>query len=353
MSSLKQWLEHQHQQLPLGLWLDLSIKTMRIDEAIKNEEYFTAQNLLPTLYATIESSRLPQWQVFAQSIEASLLLAATGDLNKVMSICMRALTTAEKLTGKHDQALRLSVHLLMIRCWMKIDEVGYAPAVLSVGEESLEKTSARDWRFWFLISNAWALWAMKRQEEANHALSEALSIQPDWITRADDLEGQAYISYRLRRQADAADIYKQAAKQFDEAGLIYGATRCRLNRALCLYEIGQHEPSLEIIDRVLPRAAQLINPHYKSLAYCIQGRNALATQDYQNAVDSLGKSLAVYEGRGWLRDEAQITIERLEAMHGLGTLEEWEETVDLARKRLSKLRSTDLQTRLNRLLADK
>ncbi len=346
MSSLGRWLETQRCQLPLPVWLDLSLGVARLDGLVKREEFSAAELQLSGLYSLIRKHDLQEWQVFVQLMEGSLVLAATSNLNRVMDIGMRALSTAERVTGTHSHALRLGARLLVTRCWLKIDEVGYAREALAVGEDTLTGNDLGEWEFWFLASNAWALWALGRQEEANAVLASMLVKRPVWTNKADEFEGRAYIAYRMRRQAEAAGYYKQAAAYFEADGLLYSATRCRLNRALCLLEVGEHEASLGLLEETLPRTHHLSNPHYRGLGHCFRGRNALALHDYERAVEDLNQALTLYKGRGWLRDEAQMSIERLEAMRALGGHSDWEEAAGCARQCVSRLRSTDLQPRL-------
>lgn len=352
MSSLQRWLEIQRHKLGLSLWLELSLCVARLDTLIKRESFTAAEHLLPEVYGLIAQHGLADWRVFVQLMESSLALVAGGNLKQVMDIAMQALTTAEKLPGAHDHALRLGARLMLIRCWLKTDDVGYAADALAVGEESLSQNNAGDWRFWFLASNAWALWAMKRQEEANALLRVLLADLPRWASTADEIEGRGYIAYRMQRQAESAQYYREAAARFEAEGLVYGATRCQLNRALCLYETGDHDESMRLLEQTLPRTLRLTNPHYQSLAYCFRGRNFLATQDYERADDDLGRALAFFEGRGWLRDQAQIAIERLEAMKAMGNHPEWEQVAGKARRHVARLRSTDLQPRLAMVLGE-
>jgi tetratricopeptide (TPR) repeat protein len=302
------------------------------------------------VYQAIQHYDVPGWRVFVQLMEGSLVLISHGDLNRALDIAIQALTTAESLADSHSMALRLGARLLVLRCWLKVDEVGYAQDVLSVVDDVLDEYDLGTWAYWFWANKAWALWALGRHDEADVILDQMLVALPAWTRMADAHEGRAYIAYRLRRQAESVRLYTLAGLAFEEAGLRYGATRCLLNRALCLHELGEHAHALIVLAEALPRALDLANPHYLALAHCFRGRCELALGRYQVAADELTAALRLYERRGWLRDEAVMAIERLDALDVLGRGEGWAEAVAYAKARVALLRSCDLQPRLAALI---
>ncbi len=355
MNGLDDWFAAQREQLDASVWLDLTLRTARLD-ALVSAEYFTAAHRsLPGLYALIDRYQLPEWRVFVQLTEGALVLASTGHVSRAIDIAMQALTIVEALPGCQHMPLKLAARLGVMRCWLKIDEVGYAPEVLAIGEDALHSGAAGEWGYWFRATTAWALWALGRQDEADAALAEMLSDLPRLAAHADLLEGRAYIAYRMRRLAQAAEFYASAALAFDSDGLHHSTFRCQLNRALCLHEMGEYADSGALLDHLLRRIQSLNAQHYLGLAYCFRGRNALAVGDCESALHDLNHSLFLYEGRGWLRDEAQICLDRLEAMRYLDlhvgdNLARWNEAVADAQTALSRLKSTDLQVRLDLIL---
>src|SRR5437868_6527539 len=124
MTSLDDWYAAQRDHLELGLWLDLALRVARVDAMISAEHFSEADGSLPGLYDIIREHDLPDWRVFVQLMEGSLILSSTGNLNKAMDVSIQALTTAEKLPGTHNHALRLGARLTLMRCWLKVDEVG-------------------------------------------------------------------------------------------------------------------------------------------------------------------------------------------------------------------------------------
>jgi tetratricopeptide (TPR) repeat protein len=352
MTSLDEWYAAQREHLDMGLWLDLALRVARVDAMISAEYFSSAENALPPLYDIIRQHDLPDWRVFIQLMESSLILGATGNLNRAMDVAIQALSAAEKLPGTHNHALRLGARLTVMRCWLKVDEVGYAEDVLKIGRHTLVEGTAGDWTYWFNASNAWALWALDRQEEANKLLMEMLADLPTVARKADYLEGQAYIAYRMRRQSEAAAFYGEAAAAFTKEELHYSAARCLLNKALCLYEAGEHALSGILLEQMMSRVRTLNTPHYAGLAYCFRGRNALAVGDYETALSDLTRAHSLYEGRGWLRDEAQICIERLEAMRALGGSSKWDGAAEKARLAVARLRSRDFLPRLAEVLGE-
>jgi hypothetical protein len=71
-----------------------------------------------------------------------------------------------------------------------------------------------------------------------------------------------------------------------------------------------------------------------------------------DALEHLDQAFDLYNGRGWLRDEAQIAVERVEALACLDESDttRWNDAVELAYNRVRKLPSNDLQERLHRTL---
>lgn len=352
MTSLDDWYAAQRDHLDLGLWLDLALRVARVDAMISAEYFSAAESALPGLYDIIKQHNLPDWRVFVQLMEGSLILSSTGNLNKAMDIAIQALAAAERLPGAHNHALRLGSRLTVMRCWLKIDEVGYAADVLAIGEDAIKEGTAGDWTYWFNASMAWALWALNRQEEANKLLTEMLADLPNVARKADHLEGQAYIAYRMSRPTEAAALYGEAAVVFTKEGLHYSAARCMLNKALCLYEAAEYAAAGVLLDQIMGRIRNLNTPHYSGLVYCFRGRTSLAIGDYDAALSDLTRSLSLYDSRGWLRDEAQICIERLEAMRGMGGHSKWDESAEQARQAVARLKSADLRPRLAAVLGE-
>ena len=352
MSTLYDWYVSQRDQLNRQVWLELSLRVSHLDSLVNSEAFTRANQTLSGVYGAIQHYEAPGWRVFVQLMEGSLVLISDGDLNRALDIGIQALTTAESLTDAHSLALRLGARLLVLRCWLKVDEVGYAKDVLTVVDDVLDKHDLGSWSYWFWANKAWALWSLQRYAEADLILTKMLGALPSWTRPADLYEGRAYIAYRMRRQTDSARLYTHASLAFEEAGLRYGATRCLLNRALCLHELGEHAHALITLADALPRARDLANPHYLALAHCFRGRCELALKRYEQAAEELSTSLRLYEGRGWLRDEAVIALERLEALDGLGRGAGWDEAVTYAKARVALLRSCDLQPRLSALIGE-
>lgn len=350
MNGLDMWFATQQDRLDAGLWLNLALRTARVDALLTAEHFSAAERALPSLYRTIDEHHLPEWRIFLQLTESALVLASSGDLNRALDLAINGLTTAETLPGVDHEALKNAARLSLMRCWMKVDEVGYAPDVLAIGEEALSGDSTGDWAYWFQATNAWALWALGRYDEANDHLSAMLEELPRLASRADLLEGQAYIAYRMGRQSQSAELYAQAASAFEAERLAYSAVRCLLNRALCLHEVGEFAASGCLLDHIIVRARSLTGRHYLGLAYCFRGRNSLALGASDLALADLNRADLLYEGRGWWRDEAQIAIHRLEAMRGLGAHPDWSQAIERAHSALGRLRSTDLRARLDRIL---
>lgn len=351
MNGLDTWFATQRERLDGNVWLDLTLRTARLDALVSAEYFGAAERSLQTLYGMIERHRLPEWRVFVQLTESALVLAATGNVGRALDISMEALTASETMRSAEHLPLKLAARLGVMRCWLKIDEVGYAPMVLSIGEQALSDGSAGSWAYWFRAVAAWALWALGRQDEADCVLTEMQSELRRFTTEADLLEGQAYIAYRMGRRTESAELYARGAEAFERDGLHHSTIRCLLNRALCLHELGEYADSGALLDQLLRRIKTQSAQHYLGLAYCFRGRNALALGHWDAAHTNLNRALLLYEGRGWLRDEAQICLDRLEAMRHLGfNLAKWEDAVRDAEAALARLRSTDLRVRLERIL---
>src|SRR5688500_9461008 len=160
MTSLDDWYAAQRDHLDLGLWLDLALRVARVEAMISAEYFSGAESALPGLYDIIRQHDLPDWRVFVQLMEGSLILSSTGHLNRALDVAIQALSTAERLPGAHNHALRLGSRLTVMRCWLKVDEVGYAEDVLAIGEHALSEGTTGEWAYWFHASTAWALWAL-------------------------------------------------------------------------------------------------------------------------------------------------------------------------------------------------
>lgn|SRR5574341_498851 len=350
MTGLAEWLERQRRPLPFSLWLELSMGVARIDALIKQEHFSEARVALAALTATARQHNLPAWGALLHLLESSLTLAANGDLGRTLDLAFRALTTVEKLADPTHRPLQLCARLAVARCWLKMDEIGYAPDVARLIHTTLAEGDTGEWWFWYQASLAWALWALNHHEEADSILTRMLADFPGWMARPDQIEARAYIAYRMRRLLDAAQYYGECAAAFEAEGQRYAGVRCELNRALCLNEAGAYDRSIEVLEAIRAQTLHLENRHYPGLFYCLCGRNAFAAGEYEHAAADLGESLDYYEGRGWLRDEARIAIERLEALHHLGDHPDWRSLAGKARARVARLRSTDLQARLEKIV---
>jgi tetratricopeptide (TPR) repeat protein len=307
----------------------------RIDALTKQEQFSEARTALVGLTATARQHDLPAWGALLRLLESSLTLAAHGDLGRTLDLAFRALTTVEKLADPAHHSLQLCARLTVARCWLKMDEVGYAPDVARLIQTTLAEGDTGEWWFWYQASLAWAFGALNQQEEADSILARMLADFPGWMARPDQIEARAYVAYRMRRLPE---------------GQRYAAVRCELNRALCLNEAGAYDRSMEVLQAIRPQTLHLANRHYPGLFYCLCGRNANAAGEYDHAAADLGEALNYYDGRGWLRDEARITIERLEALRHLGDHPDWRSLAGKARSRVARLRSTDLQARLEKVV---
>jgi tetratricopeptide (TPR) repeat protein len=352
MTTLYDWVMAQKRYLPAWTWMSIAARLADLDSRMRHEEFEGAERALPEIYTAIEPNAEPGWTVFIQMREASLVLEAHGNLSRALELSVRALTAASGLERPEDIALRLSAQLLMARCWLKVDDVGYAPVAIEMISELASDDADEDWIYWYRMNAAWALWALKRQDEADELLAQVQAAVPSWVSPHYRTETQAYIAYRMRRQSDAEALYAEAAELFEETGLRYSTARCHLNRAYCLYELERHDEAIALARAVLPSAEALGNPHYIGLAHCFWGRTALAQGDYETALHQTTEALKHYDGRGWLRDEAIMAVERLEAMAGLGQQgsEAWQAGVTDAQKRIAPLKSTDVHERLQKLL---
>ncbi len=346
MTGLDQWCSAQRDHLDPALWVELCMRAAQVDALISEESFAAARAALPDLYDLTDRHDLPAWRVLAQLMESALRLASDGHLNRALDLAVMALTAAEQLHPVHHHALRMGARLNAIRCWLKVDEVGYAPDVLAISRQLLQEDPASDWAYWFKASIAWALWALRRREEAAPLLTQMLADLPQVADRADLIEGRAYIAYRLGRLGESAALYEEAAGLFDQQGLRYSVARCQLNRALCLHEASRHVDAIALIANMMPRIQGLGSAHYSGLAHCFRGRAALALGDFSQAVENLEQAIDLYRGRGWLRDEAQLHIDRLEAMRGLPSSPGWGQAVQAAHDAVSRLRSIDLVARL-------
>src|SRR5262245_39239085 len=84
MTSLDEWYAAQREHLDMGLWLDLALRVARVDAMISAEYFSSAEGALPGLYDIIRQHDLPDWRVFIQLMESSLILGSTGNLNRAM-----------------------------------------------------------------------------------------------------------------------------------------------------------------------------------------------------------------------------------------------------------------------------
>src|SRR5574341_1084652 len=231
MTGLAEWLERQRRPLPFSLWLELSMGVARIDALIKQEHFSEARVALAALTATARQHNLPAWGALLHLLESSLTLAANGDLGRTLDLAFRALTTVEKLADPTHRPLQLCARLAVARCWLKMDEIGYAPDVARLIHTTLAEGDTGEWWFWYQASLAWALWALNHHEEADSILTRMLADFPGWMARPDQIEARAYIAYRMRRLLDAAQYYGECAAAFEAEGQRYAGVRCELNRA--------------------------------------------------------------------------------------------------------------------------
>lgn len=353
MTTLYEWIMAQKKYVSPWLWMSIAMHLADFDSQMRSENFEQAERSLPEIYTAIEPYPDLGWAIFVQMREASLVLEARGDLARALELGMRAITASNKLDRPEDIALKLGAQLLMARCWLKVDDVGYGPTVLAITDEVITEDAYKDWAYWYRMSAVWALWALERQEEANALLAQVQAKIPPWLSPHHRAETHAYIAYRMRNQHDAEAFYGEAAVRFEEEGLRYSALRCRLNRSYCFYEMERYDEAADLVGQTLPDAKALGNPHYLGLAHCFWGRATLAQGDYETALYHTTEALKLYDGRGWLRDEAIMTIERLEAMAGLGQKgsEAWRAGVADAQECLALLKSTDPQERLEKLLS--
>jgi tetratricopeptide (TPR) repeat protein len=352
LTTLYDWIMAQKRYLPAWTWMSIAARLADFDSQMREEAFNQAERALPDIYAAIEPHADHGWPIFVQMREASLVLEMRGDLTRAIDLAVRTLTAANRFDRPEDVALRLGAQLLMVRCWLKVDDVGYAPVAIEMADQVATEDADKDWVYWYRMNAAWALWALGRQDEANALLAQVQAAIPPWISSHHRAETQAYIAYRMRRQAEAEALYSEAAGLFEEAGLRYSTVRCHLNRSYCLYELERPDEAIAIASQILPRAEALGNPHYIGLAHCFWGRAALAKADHETALHHITEALRSYDGRGWLRDEATMAVERLEALAGLGRQgdEEWQAGLADAQKRIALLKSTDVHERLQKLL---
>lgn len=344
MPTLRRWFEREYIRLEAEEKRALVDRFETFSHAFFEADYQTALNALPDLYRLADALGEPAWHLVAQYYAISAEIYWHGDLTRGLELATEALVRARTMVGL-DPVLELYIRETLLYAWLETDGPGYAPDVLSVLDELSPDLLAKDLATRFALLRTYGMAYCGAPDEALALVFSLLPELSDWPPPFHHaLRGEAL--GRVGRLDEALAEYEQAERGFEELGYVIERNATRLGMGDMLVRTERAEEGLRVLRAALSAAKHGINRATTGVAQGLIGKALAAQGQPGEALDWFTMALETLDGRGWLRTEAEFSLERLKALQltdGHRYATRWQAD---ARQRIGRLRSTDLQREL-------
>ncbi|NDJ34880.1 MAG: hypothetical protein GYB64_09445 [Chloroflexi bacterium] len=343
MDALRRWIDEEARRLQAAGKSGLLDLLENFLDAFFGAQYTHAAALLARLEEAIEAYQEPSWRLLTAYYRALIALNWEGNVAGSLDIALNGYLTAERL-GPRAATLRMFLHEVMLYAWLATDGPGYASTALdtlaqlrTVDNESAARAD---------LLRAHCLAHQGRGAEGSQTLNR-LAAELDWpAPYLHSLRGTSLLWQE--RYPEALHAFERALSGFGEFAMLHECNEIRLAIANLHLDAGDYQASIHAAEQLLVRASDTGNDGHLGLGLAVLGSALHRHGQWLEAIGCLTVALETLYGRGWLRDEAEIALERITICGKLDDHHLCDETIHAeAAQRVYRLRSTDLIDRLN------
>lgn len=341
MPTLCRWFEQEYDRLYAEDKAELILSFDAFRRAYFDYDYQSVMQAIPDLYRLAAAFDEPVIRLATDYYRMVAEAYWLGDLSTALDLATASAVRARTMLG-WGTILETYLDFNLFFIWLDIDGPGYAPDVLAaLGADCADLP--RDLALRFELLRAYAL---MQNGDGQDALTLILATLPelgdDWpqpfrhAMRGDALAG-------VGRLEEALADYRLAMRGFGSLGHFIEATAIHISIGGTLVRLGNAAQGLKTLHAAYSAATHSLNQAHVGQA---QGEAARALADlghHRAAIEQYSAALDALEGLGWLRLEAELALERLKIVRQAGANELQEQWEADARRRVHRLRSTDLQ----------
>lgn len=348
MSALQYWFEDEYQRL----WAEGKSPLAQQFQAFIGDfftpDYDGARLHLPTLYAIVNALGEPAWRLVLSYYHANILIYWQGELARGLQLIIDSTVQAAGLTVQ-DAPIVYHVHEVLLHTWLEVDAPGQAESVLAAADHARSQLQDTELVARYDVVRARCLAQLGRADDAIDAFHSALTGLGSPPAFLFSLRGS--IAGLLGAYEQAAADYAEATRAFEVLGYHIEANASRISQGYALLLGNRLEEAMTMLTAALLAAQNSINRAHVGMAQGSLGQVFLRAGYPDQASTWMEAALSTLEDLGWLRYEAEIAVERVEALLKLGSPPSLAGAIAEADRRVSSLRAADLQKHLAALLS--
>ncbi len=349
MPTLRRWFEREYRRLHAEGKSALVTRFETFRDAFFEGRYQSALDALPDLHALADALQEPAWHVVIDYYASSASTYWRGDLAHGLDFATQAVVWAERQAS--GDVVAWYAREMLFYSWLETDGPGYAGDVMAALAEIPTGSMPDDLAARFALIHARCLALTGASQEVMSLVTGVLPAL-DWPPPYQH-SAQAGALASIGRWEAALAAYRAAIRGFDGPAYTLDRTAAQLGLGETLIALGRLDEAARLLEQTYHAAQRSINRAHVAGAQALIGRVAAARGQHQLALTWFEAALDTFSGLGWLRSEAEIAVQRLTTWTAAGAdegSEAWKLAWEDAWRRSRRLRSTDLEAKIETLL---